>query len=238
MHGRIAAVVVSVLFVALSPASAQPPTTPATIDVTCHGYDEGATRAYNCIPVAHQQHLLATFVPAVGSACNGGKVAEFPPGRIVFQIRCDDSGAAGPTPQPATADYEIANVRRYLSVIDTADWLNFTWRALRPGARFEVSVRFQQGAYFSACTETWYAPIVGQQEEETSIPSVCGTDEQWSSVTISPADGRVCQGCGTFARGILPSGRSLMPNSADPAEIPTFIEEVTLGAQLGAARRR
>ena len=68
-------------------------TSPLTIDLTCHGYDEGAargTRAYNCIPVPSQQHHMRTFVPAVGSACDGGSIAEFPAGRIVFQIRCRD----------------------------------------------------------------------------------------------------------------------------------------------------
>ena len=66
-------------------------TSPLTLDLTCHGYDEGATRAYNCIPVASQQRHMRTFVPAVGSACDGGRVAEFPAGRIVFQIRCRDA---------------------------------------------------------------------------------------------------------------------------------------------------
>ena len=107
MRTRIAAAV-GVLLVALSSASAQPPTTPATIDVTCHGYDEGATRAYNCIPVASQQHLLATFVPAVGSVCNGGQVAEFPPGRIVFQIRCDDTGTNPPPTTPVPAGWSAS----------------------------------------------------------------------------------------------------------------------------------
>ena len=65
-------------------------TVPPTLDVTCHGYDEGATRAYNCIPVPSQQHHMRTFVPAVGSACDQGSIAEFPAGRIVFQIRCRD----------------------------------------------------------------------------------------------------------------------------------------------------
>ena len=65
-------------------------TTPLTLDLTCHGYDEGATRAYNCIPVPSQQHHMRTFVPAVGSACDQGSIAEFPAGRIVFQIRCRD----------------------------------------------------------------------------------------------------------------------------------------------------
>ena len=63
-------------------------TTPPVLDFTCHGYDEGATRAYNCIPKPSQQYHMRTFVPAVGSACDGGSIAEFPPGRVVFQIRC------------------------------------------------------------------------------------------------------------------------------------------------------
>ena len=69
-------------------------TTPLTLDLTCHGYDEGATRAYNCIPVPSQQRHMQTFVPAVGSACDQGSIAEFPAGRIVFQIRCRD-GSSG-----------------------------------------------------------------------------------------------------------------------------------------------
>ena len=68
-------------------------TVPPTLDVTCHGYDEGPTRAYNCIPVPSQQRLMRTFVPAVGSACDQGIIAEFPAGRIVFQIRCRDGGS-------------------------------------------------------------------------------------------------------------------------------------------------
>ena len=79
------------------PPTTPPPTTPGrtappTLDLTCHGYDEGGgTRAYNCIPEPSQQHHMRTFVPAVGSACDGGRIAEFPPGRIVFQIRCGDA---------------------------------------------------------------------------------------------------------------------------------------------------
>ena len=79
----------------VAPVRVQPPvppgrTTPPTLDLTCHGYDEGATRAYNCIPVPSQQRHMRTFVPAVGSACDQGSIAEFPAGRIVFQIRCRD----------------------------------------------------------------------------------------------------------------------------------------------------
>ena len=236
-----AAIVVGVLLIALSPASAQPPTDPATIDVTCHGYDEGATRAYNCIPVASQQHLLATFVPPVGSACNGGQVAEFPPGRIVFQIRCDDAeGGTGPPtttpPTTPTADFEIFNVTRYPTSIDVSDWLQFSWRANVTAARFEVSVRFQQGAYHTTCTERFYNPMAGLQENETSIPSVCGVDQQWSSVTIAATTG-TCAGCGTFTRTTLSNSRSLDPGSADPNEVNAFIEEVTFRAQMGATGR-
>ena len=71
-------------------------TAPPAVDLTCHGYDEGATRAYNCIPEPSQQHHMRTFVPPVGSACDAGSIAEFPPGRIVFQIRCRD-GSQGHT---------------------------------------------------------------------------------------------------------------------------------------------
>ena len=64
-------------------------TAPPTLDFTCHGYVEvGGTRAYNCIPAPEQQHRMRTFVPPPGSPCNQGSVQEFPPGRIVFQIRC------------------------------------------------------------------------------------------------------------------------------------------------------
>ncbi|MCY4059291.1 MAG: hypothetical protein OXG44_14945 [Gammaproteobacteria bacterium] len=239
MLTRIVAGVVVVVCFAIPAFAQHPQTTPPTIDVTCHGYDEGATRAYNCIPVTSQQPQMRTFVPAVGSACNQGSIQEFPPGRIVFQIRCQDGegGTTTPTPQPTAADYDIVNIRRYLSSIHVADWLEFTWRARVSARRFEVTVKFQQGAFFSSCTETWYNPEAGEQDTETSIPSVCGTDDQWSSVTIQPADGRTCSGCGTFTRSSLPTTDSLSLTSADPAEVPTFIEEATLAAQIGAAER-
>ena len=218
------------------PAHAQSPTVPPSIDVTCHGYDEGATRAYNCIPVASQQRLLGTFVPPVGSACNGGKVAEFPPGRIVFQIRCDDNG--GGAPPTVDVDYEIVNVRRYLSTIHIADWVEFLWRARKPARRFEVTVRFQQGAFFTTCTEYFYNPTAGAQEDDLSIPDVCGADQQWTTVTIQPADGKVCQGCGTFQRASLPRSSSLVPGAADPIDVTSVVEEFELRTQMGATRSR
>ena len=112
---------------------------------------------------------------------------------------------------PAEADYEIVNVNRYDASIDVADWMRFTWRARVTASRFTVSVRFQQGAFFTTCTEWFYNPTVGAQTRELSIPSVCGADEQWSTVTIEPTDGRTCEGCGTFRRTDLPNSRNLSP---------------------------
>ena len=77
------------LYGVMADSGAALPTAPPTLDFTCHGYVEpGGTRAYNCIPLPDQQHHMRTFVPLPGSPCNQGSVQEFPPGRIVFQIRC------------------------------------------------------------------------------------------------------------------------------------------------------
>ena len=131
-----------------------------------------------------------------------------------------------PRPPVSTGfDYEIANVRRYLSVIHTADWLEFTWRALSSADRYRLEVRFQQGAFFSSCTEVWYDPVAGEQESEITIPDVCGADEQWTTVTISPADGKRCRGCGTFRRTDLPTNRMLMLTAVDPVEAEAIDRE-------------
>ena len=111
-----------------------------------------------------------------------------------------------PPPQP---DYEIARVTRYNAITTTADWVFFTWRARKSASRFEVRVKFKQGAFFSTSTETWYSPEAGTQERELVIPGE--SSQQWSSVTIEPADGRTCRGCGTFRRSDLPQGRNLTP---------------------------
>ena len=79
-----------IVAVASHDTTAQQPTNPATLDFTCHGYDEGNTRAYNCIPDAASESSMPTFVPPVGSSCNGGRIDEFPAGRLVFQIRCQE----------------------------------------------------------------------------------------------------------------------------------------------------
>ena len=112
---------------------------------------------------------------------------------------------------PPEPDYEIANVNRHDTSINVADWMRFTWRTRVTASRFTVSVRFQQGAFFTTCAERWSNPTAGAQKRELSIPSVCGTDKQWSTVTIEPIDGRTCEGCGTFRRMDLPHSRNLSP---------------------------
>ena len=89
---------------------------PLTLDLTCHGYDEGETRAYNCIPEPSQQHHMRTFVPPVGSACDGGSVAEFPPGRIVFQIRCRDASPG----QSMAWSYSGRGPESFVKPVDTS----------------------------------------------------------------------------------------------------------------------
>ena len=126
----------------------------------------------------------------------------------------------------ASYDYEITNVTRYQSIFDAADWLEFRWIAHVTASRFRVRVTFPQGAFRTTCTETWYGPEAGEQNDEISRPRVCGADEQWSSVTIEPDDGRTCRGCGTFRRSALPGSRNL-----DPAS-----ERKTLREEMGTHR--
>ena len=111
----------------------------------------------------------------------------------------------------ASYDYEITKVARYKSVTDAADWLEFRWIAHITAGRFQVRVTFPQGAFRTTCTETWFRPEAGEQRDETSVPRDCGADEQWSSVTIEPDDGRTCRGCGTFQRSALPRSRIVGP---------------------------
>ena len=121
-------------------------TAPPAVDLTCHGYDEGATRAYNCIPEPSQQHYMRTFVPPVGSACDAGSIAEFPAGRIVFQIRCRD-GSRGQTAAwshwgrgPASFDMpEDASARLWVHTAFSGSSVHFVVRCLAPQQRVVVN---------------------------------------------------------------------------------------------------
>ena len=122
------------------------PTVPPTVDLTCHGYDEGATRAYNCIPEPSQQPYMRTFVPPVGSACDAGSIAEFPAGRIVFQIRCRD-GSRGQAAAwshwgrgPASFDMpEDASARFWVHTAFSGSSVHFVVRCRAPQERVVVN---------------------------------------------------------------------------------------------------
>ena len=132
--------------------------------------------------------------------------------------------------------FEITDVRRYEPYGGSADWLEFRWRALTTASRFLLNITFPAGGGVQPEHRDHVQPDSGKQEDEFSIPDA---DVQWSSVTIqAPAGGPRCRGCGTFRRTSLPESRSLAPGAADPSEINTLIEEVTLAAQTAAANRR
>ena len=133
--------------VGVATVEAQPGrTAPPAIDLTCYGYDEGATRAYNCIPEPSQQHHMRTFVPPVGSACDAGSIAEFPAGRIVFQIRCRD-GSRGQTAAwshwgrgPASFDMpEDASERFWVHTAFSGSSVHFVVRCRAPQQRVVVN---------------------------------------------------------------------------------------------------
>ena len=147
-------VIVAIAVACLSSTTAQQPTIPSTLDFTCHGYDEGDTRAYNCIPAPGSESSMPTFVPPVGSTCNGGRIDEFPAGRIVFQIRCQERAA---TPTAGNADFTIRNVRRYQSSLHLAEWVYFDVVSHVRYSRFTLQVRLHYSdGTFRICNE--YVP--------------------------------------------------------------------------------
>ena len=115
-------------------------TTPPTLDLTCYGYDEGAKRAYACIPEPSQQRYMRTFFPAVGSACDWDSIVEQPAGRIVFQIRCRD-GSPG---QSAAWSYSGQGRESFVTPVDTPRvWLRTSFSG--SSAHLSVWCRAAQG---------------------------------------------------------------------------------------------
>ena len=217
-------VVVGVVLFALQSAAAQQPTVPAALDFTCHGYDEGATRAYNCIPAAGQESMMPTFVPPVGSTCNGGSIDEFPAGRLVFQIRCQETR----TPPPTTggADVTIQNVRRYDAIIHDSDWVYFDIVAGTRYNPFRLQVRLHYAdGTFRLCNESVPAMSPGQVEEGLIIPAVCGPDVPWTAVEFVPPVNLSCNGCSRYSSRGLAYGRAIPPLAPDSALETDFVIE-------------
>lgn len=237
---RLPAIVIVGFFglTATDRASGQQRTTPPTLDFTCHGYLEPAeqSRGYNCIPVASQQPSMETFVPIVGSTCDGGRVREFPAGRIVFQIRCQDP--------PANTDYIIGEMGQVDSILDDANWLQFSWystRTLRENASFRIRAVFYHANNTTTCYASWVGPERGQQIRELMIPGTCtnGYDEEWTRVVIEAVDGYRCHGCGDYQSPAIPEENALAsPDQVTALEVPTLIEEFSLRVQTAATNSR
>lgn len=215
-------IVTAIVTVFSLPSFAQQRTVPAQLDFTCHGFDEGSTRAYNCIPAEGQEQSMSTFVPPVGSTCNGGRIDEFPAGRRVFQIRCQ---------QPNTStqrDFSLQNVRRYQSSIDVSDWIYFDIvGGPRSLGRFTLQVRLHYSdGTFRLCNEPVAGLVPGQRVEGLVIPSVCGPDVQWQRVEFVPPAGLTCSGCGFYSRTAVEDGRAIPPGAPDSAlEADRVIED-------------
>lgn len=215
-------IVTSIVAVFSLPSFAQERTVPAQVDFTCHGYDEGSTRAYNCIPAAGQERSMSTFVPPVASTCNGGRIDEFPAGRLVFQIRCQE-----PT-TTTQRDFSLQNVRRYRSSIDVSHWVYFdVVGGARSLGRFTLQVRlhYADGTY-RVCNESVAALTPGQRVEGLVIPSICGPDVQWSFIEFVPPANLTCSGCGAYTTTALVEGRAIPAGAPDSAlEADRVIED-------------
>ncbi len=70
--------------------------------------------------------------------------------------------------------------------------------------RFDIRVRFEQGDFFTACEESRSLPYPGDEIEEAAMPSICGVDDSWTSVTVESDDMFRCRGRGTHLAEDIP----------------------------------
>ena len=71
-------------------------------------------------------------------------------------------------------------------------------------SRLELGIRIYANDLFVDCDQRLYDFDLGDQQEETVIPSVCGLDVQWTHFTITPRDGLRCDGCGRYSLKDVP----------------------------------
>ena len=213
MRFRFVAVMFGLLLPSLADAQS-PPTEPAKITLTCYGYDGGLVRAYNCIPPPHLQPLMRTFVPPPGAPCDKGSVKEFPPGRIVFQIRCQDTD--GTPPQTGQFDIGIQDLRRYTALNEPAQWLEFNVRGYKNlTGRIEIRARFHlRGGTFVDGSERFTGLERGQLKRALIIPSIYGVNVPWIAVTLSVERLR-CTGCRRHTLASITESRTLTPGATD-----------------------
>ena len=111
-------------------------------------------------------------------------------------------------PRPGGTDVSIHNVRRHQALDDAAHWIRFAVRARVAMSRVEFNVRvFHQGGFFSDCSERFFDLDAGEQQDGLVIPSICGSDVQWTHFVIQAPEGRSCTGCVQYNVGDVPVGR-------------------------------
>ncbi len=107
---------------------------------------------------------------------------------------------------PPPADFVIEEVYSYATGFHF-DLFVFDWRALAPATSIRVRVGFQvRGSWFSCVLRFGSRIQVGEVGTEDVNPVRCRGDligGNWTAVSIEPADGKKCRGCGTFSHGSL-----------------------------------
>ena len=177
----VALAVVAVL-VATSPATAQAP-------VSCSWTDNPIVAGGTLIKAQHLNEIRS---------CLDSILANWPA-----------VGLPPPPPPPGGADVSIHNVRRHPSpgrcgpldpVRCALQNRTLPCRVQRPGV--------PPGRFFSDCSESFFDLDAGEQQDGLVIPSICGSDVQWTHFVIqSPAD-RSCTGCVRYNFADVPVGRA------------------------------
>ena len=143
-------------FLAASAAAAQTPTDPASMWISCWGYNVSDGRQYNCVGSVTRTSEAQRFFPDEGASC-AGSVKMFSLGRKGVQITCSDSGDPDPPPRPG-GHISVENARRYQALFDLADWLYFDVRIVRGVQFFRLGVTFHHtDGSRSECRE--YQPL-------------------------------------------------------------------------------
>ena len=65
------------------------PTDPSRTWIYCWGYHESAGRQYHCVSSEARQPIMASFLPAEGTRCDG-RIRGYSRGRTGIQLDCDD----------------------------------------------------------------------------------------------------------------------------------------------------
>ena len=109
------------------------------------------------------------------------------------------------TPPPPS--YRIHNLRKHWENYPPGLHLQFDWIALGQPREYWLAVKFHHEGLVSECN-TWFSPSAPEETGSVSVsPNRGGCDPEnsghWNSVSIQPADGFGCEGCGTFESALI-----------------------------------